>query len=289
MPAFADRRRAGSTRHYVTYLWVESCIINTLVVIAVDESRDWCRCSSYRRLAKYVLNRMGMVKRRANTKAKVTVEPVDELKKLFFAWYKECCLDGWSSIRYDNQLGPDRHKLCTSVVLDDGRSGIGVSWDLQKRRWTAAHSHVWMFMSGDFLPPQLVYQGKTKRCLPRFEYLPNWDITFTENQWSNEDTTHPYIVKILLLYLQQKRKELGLSPDYRALLICDNFKVQWTKKLLKLLDSNSISINLVMVQPNCTDRLQLLDVSVNKPEKNFSARNFNHGMHRMSVPNWKER
>jgi len=25
-------------------------------------------------------------------------------------------------------------------------------------------------MSGDFLPPQLIYQGKTKKCLPHFQF-----------------------------------------------------------------------------------------------------------------------
>ena len=36
-------------------------------------------------------------------------------------------------------------------------------------------------MNGDFLPLQLVYQGKTPRCLPQVEFPNKWHITYTEN------------------------------------------------------------------------------------------------------------
>ena len=36
-------------------------------------------------------------------------------------------------------------------------------------------------MAGDFLPPQLIYQGKTTACLPRY------------NHWSNEEKMIEYI------------------------------------------------------------------------------------------------
>ena len=64
----------------------EGSVINLHVVIAVGKgilmshgmseelNKDWAR---------YVLQQMGMVKRKANTKAKVTVEDFDDLKKLF--------------------------------------------------------------------------------------------------------------------------------------------------------------------------------------------------------------
>ena len=127
-------------------------------------------------------------------------------------------------------------------------------------------------MSGDFLPPQLVYQGKTNRCLPRYTFPSSWDITFTENHWCNEQTTYRYIVNILLPYLTQKKMELKMVPDQRALLIFDNFKGQCTEALLKLLDENNVSV--VLIPPNCTDRLQPLDVSVNKSAKEFLRRKF---------------
>ena len=42
----------------------------------------------------------------------------------------------------------------------------------------------------------------------------------------------------------------------------DNFKVQCTQELFIMLDDNFI--NVVLFPPNCTDRLQPMDISVNK-------------------------
>ena len=116
-------------------------------------------------------------------------------------------------------------------------------------------------MSGDFLPPQLIYQGKTKRCLPQFQFPSNWDITYTENLWANENTSQQYIVNIILPYLEQKRKDLKLLPDHHALILFDNFRGQCTEKLLRFIDFNNI--NVIMIPLNCTDQLQPFDVLTN--------------------------
>ena len=39
--------------------------------------------------------------------------------------------------------------------------------------------------TGSFLPIQLIYQGKSKRCLPKFTFPTNFHVTFTPNHWSN--------------------------------------------------------------------------------------------------------
>ena len=44
-------------------------------------------------------------------------------------------------------------------------------------------------MSGHYLPPQIIYQGKTRKCLPVVKFPSNWHATFTENHWANELTT----------------------------------------------------------------------------------------------------
>jgi len=35
--------------------------------------------------------------------------------------------------------------------------------------------------SSDFLPPQLVYKGKIKRCLPNYTFPLTWNITYSTN------------------------------------------------------------------------------------------------------------
>ena len=51
---------------------------------------------------------------------------------------------------------------------------------------------------GDFLPIQVIYQGKTARCHPRFEFPPEWDITHSPKHWSNKTTMIQYIEKIIV-------------------------------------------------------------------------------------------
>ena len=75
-----------------------------------------------------------------------------------------------------------------------------------------------------------------------------------------------------LPYICIKRKELKLTPEQPAVMIFDNFKGQCTEELLKFLDSNNI--NVILIPPNCTDRLQPLDLSINKAAKEFLRRQF---------------
>ena len=60
-------------------------------------------------------------------------------------------------------------------------------------------------LAGDFLPPQLIYKGTTKRCLPGVNFPSDWHITHSHNHWSNESTMKAYIEKILLPYIGGKR------------------------------------------------------------------------------------
>ena len=127
-------------------------------------------------------------------------------------------------------------------------------------------------MDGEFLPPQIIYGGKTPRCLPSVAFPSSWDITFSKNHWANEKTTESYIKSILIPFLQKKRSALKLDPQHPALVIFDRFKGQCTPKILSLLNDNNILI--AIVPANCTDRLQPLDVSVNKAAKECLRRQF---------------
>ena len=120
-------------------------------------------------------------------------------------------------------------------------------------------------LSGDFLPIQLIYQGKTSKCLPSVTFPSDWNITFSENHWSNESTMIEYITQLILPYINRKKSELNIDIKQRSLVIFDCFKGQCTERVMELLEKNNVS--LVVVLPNCTDRLQPLDLSVNKAAK----------------------
>ena len=118
---------------------------------------------------------------------------------------------------------------------------------------------------------QLIYQGKTSACLLRYQFRDDWHVTCTPNHWSNEDKME-YIEKIIIPYKDSKRKELKVSSDQPALAIYDVFKGQQTEDIVKLLEQNNIYV--VSVPANCTDRLQPMDLSVNKAAKHFMRSKF---------------
>ena len=128
-------------------------------------------------------------------------------------------------------------------------------------------------LSGSFLPVQVIYQGTTQKCLPKNVTFPvGWHITCTANHWANESTSIAYIKNIIIPYVKKERVRLDLSADHSALVLFDVFKGQCTSEVLKLLEDNHILY--VTIPNNCTDKLQPLDLSVNKPAKDFLRAKF---------------
>ena len=66
--------------------------------------------------------------------------------------------------------------------------------------------------------------------------------------------------------------KLKLSDDHPALEIFDVFKGQQTADIATILEENNIHV--VDVPPNCTDRLQPMDLSINKAAKEFIRKQF---------------
>ena len=123
---------------------------------------------------------------------------------------------------------------------------------------------------GEFLPIQLIYTGKTDRCHPRYPFPPEWNVTHSHNHWSNEDTMVQYVDNIILPYVEKVREKVG--AEKAALVIMDNFKGQTTTKITNRLEENNILIS--RLPPNMTDRLQPMDISVNKPAKEYLKKEF---------------
>ena len=85
----------------------------------------------------------------------------------------------------------------------------------------------------------------------------------------NEDTMLDYIRETIIPYVERRRDQLEEKP---AVFIMDNFKGQITPAVNDLLDENDIHVYLL--PPNTTDRLQPMDISVNKPAKDFLRQRF---------------
>ena len=128
-------------------------------------------------------------------------------------------------------------------------------------------------MKGNFLPIQVIYQGKTKRCLPKFEYPKSFDVTYSVNHWSNTEKSVDFFEKIVFPYLEKVKKEKGYPKEQKSLVIFDTFKGQDNETLKKLCADNHCII--VLVPNNLTNRFQPLDLTVNKPAKDFISARYN--------------
>ena len=115
-------------------------------------------------------------------------------------------------------------------------------------------------LSGQMLPPQLLYAGKTDKCHPSTTFPEDWDIFHSPNHWSNEDTMLRYLDKIVIPYVSRVREQMG-KPDQKALVICDVFAAHRTQDVKAKLDE--ANMERLFVPAGCTGQLQPLDVAVN--------------------------
>ena len=215
------------------------------------------------------LKRMKFVRKKATTsKSKHKPTDFDALKKSF--------LEDVKSTVVMEEIPPE-------LILNWDQTGIHLvpasSWTMEKvgskrveitgvndkKQITAVFCGS---LSGDFLPIQLIYQGKTARCHPNFSFPSDWNITHSPKHWSTEETMVQYIENIIVPYVERTRENFG--ADQSALVIMDNFKGQVTPKINRLLEDNNI--HACLLPANTTDLLQPMDISVNKPAKDFLKR-----------------
>ena len=122
-------------------------------------------------------------------------------------------------------------------------------------------------LSGEFLPIQLIYTGKTDLCHPKVEFPKVFDITHSPNHWANKEIVMSLLKKIAFPCVNKNRESLSLSKDAKAWLIFDDFKGQTTPAVNDLLKDNNCIVQ--RVPNNHTNLFQPLDISVNKSAKSF--------------------
>ena len=127
-------------------------------------------------------------------------------------------------------------------------------------------------MVGDLLSPQVIYQGKSTRCLPTYKFSGNWSVIYTPKHWSNDKTMEECIKIMIIPYFESKRQKLKLEADKHGLLLFDNFNGQCTDGIFQLLEGHLI--NSVIIPVNCTDQLQPLNLSFNIAAKTFLCSKF---------------
>ena len=110
--------------------------------------------------------------------------------------------------------------------------------------------------TGEFLPIQLIYAGKTEQSLPKYSFPPSFSVTFTENHWSNTEKSVQFFKEIIFPYLEDTKRSKSYSLEQHALIIMDTFKGQDNDTLKKLCAENNCDV--VMIPHNLTNKFQPL-------------------------------
>ena len=127
-----------------------------------------------------------------------------------------------------------------------------------------------------FLPIQLIYGGKTEQSLPQFKFPEGFSTSLNPTHYSNVTESIKLIEEIIVPYLKEERKKLGLEISHKGLLIMNVFTGQMTTDVLDVITKNNICV--VNAPANMTKFYQLLDLTVNGNAKRFSKANSVHGM-----------
>ena len=224
-------------------------------------------------LARSILRGMGYVKRKGTKAVKVLPTDFDNIKQKF---------------NEKVNIAVDEYNVPDNLIINRDQTGCqlipGGDWTMaecgsnqvticgpdDKRQVTLLLA---ITKSGVLLPPQLIYQGKTERCLLKIDFPNDWNVRYSETHWSNEETMLGYIDKIVVLYVESVREGLPLSKTgQKAIAIFDVYKAHCGEQLLNKLRDKGL---IPLYEPACcTDRLQPLDIAVNHEYKEILKSRF---------------
>ena len=143
------------------------------------------------------------------------------------------------------------------TMAKKGAKSVSISGSADKRCITGTFV---ITLAGDFLPLQLIYDGKTTQSLPRFKFPESFSLSVNPKHFSNTEESIKIINEIVLPYVDKQREKLDTNGQ-AALLILDVFRGQMTQEVTTLLHKNNILF--VTVPNNMTHLFQPLDVTVN--------------------------
>ena len=91
-----------------------------------------------------------------------------------------------------------------------GAKNVHIKGVDNKRQITATFA---ISATDEFLPVQLIYPSKTKRCLPNFKFHRTFQITYTENHWSNQTKSVEHFEKVIFSYLEKIKVQKGYPKE----------------------------------------------------------------------------
>lgn len=137
--------------------------------------------------------------------------------------------------------------------------------------------------SGEALPPQLIYGGKTSRSLPKAT-SPNWnesvaagfliDYSGGDTYWSNHATMKRYVDKLLAPTFEKIKARLGLPPTQMSLWTVDVYACHRAENFRTWMKLNHPTIILDFVPASTTSKGQPMDVGMQRAFKHSTRRSY---------------
>ena len=154
------------------------------------------------------------------------------------------------------------HDITRKEVGSEDVSIVGMD---DKRQITAVFQ---VAATGAILPPQLIFQGKTDRCLPvpalrgQLEEI-GWHFTHSQNHWSNQTTMRELMTNIIALYVDRAKQALGLPQSQKVVLMLDCWAVHRSSEFKEYLQKHHPALITLFIPAGCTSKLQVVDLAVN--------------------------
>ena len=108
-----------------------------------------------------------------------------------------------------------RHLCHTSHLANTTSNPFGAKTVLikgivEKRQITTTFA---VTMTDKFLPVQVIYEGKTHRCLSNFEFSKFFNVTYSVNYWSNTAKSIELFEQIIFPYLNEVKETLNYPGE----------------------------------------------------------------------------
>lgn len=187
-------------QNHIRKLRLNGGIVNTWIVMSISRAVLMFHQKSLlsefggpitieKSLAESILRRMGYAKRKGTKSVKVLPSDFENVKADFLQRIKTVV---------------KKHSIPESLIINVDETGVNIvpvgNWtmDLEgnkqvkitglddKRQITVTLAST---ASGVLLDPQVIYEGKTPACHPKFKFPEGWAITQSENHWANSVTT----------------------------------------------------------------------------------------------------
>ena len=156
-----------------------------------------------------------------------------------------------------------------------GSSDVPVVGAEDKRQITVC---VAASLRGDLLLLQCIFQGKTARSLPAAtaaSTAARVDLTCSSNHWSTQETMQRWVTKVLLPHAERMTELHQLDANPHMLLLLDCWAVHKSSEFRSWLNKEHPHIHLIFVPANCTSKLQLADVALQRPFKSSITQSCN--------------